>query len=212
MFGLGKNRDRAPVAAISQNRREDRAANELVGICRGLLADGHVCQQEAEFLKDWIERNAAFVGEYPFAPIYRVLSDILQDGYIDDDESADLHDTLGKFVGGEAFDPRAQTASRSTALPLDDPAPEIVHAANVFVVTGTFAYGARSKVIAEIEARAGLVATSPSRKTRYLLVGDLGSRDWVSSNAGTKIIKAVQLRGDGHPLSIVSESVWLRHL
>lgn len=202
----------APSPNITKTRREDRAGNELVGICRGLLADGHVNQMEAEFLKDWIERNAAFVGEYPFAPIYRLLSDILRDGNIDDDESADLHDTLVRFVGGEAFDQQAQTASLSTALPLDDPHPEIVHGGSVFVVTGTFTYGPRSTVTQAIQDLGGVVAASPSKKTRYLVVGELGSRDWINSNAGTKIMKAVQLRDDGHPLSIISELHWSANL
>ncbi|MCG8275379.1 BRCT domain-containing protein [Stenotrophomonas sp. NLF4-10] len=204
--------DRAPSGRITESRRQDRSTNELVGICRGLLADGHVSQMEAEFLKDWIERNAAFVGEYPFAPIYRLLSEILQDGVIDSDESADLHDTLIRFVGGETFDQRAETASLSTSLPITEPQPRIEHSGAIFVVTGTFAYGPRSRVQAEIEQRGGAIGASPSKKTGYLVIGELGSRDWINSNAGTKIIKAVELRGAGHPIAIVSEQHWTAHL
>lgn len=204
--------DRAPSANISASRREDRATNELVGLCRGLLADGHVCQSEAEFLKGWIERNAAFVGEYPFAPIYRVLSEILRDGHIDDDESADLHDTLTRFVGGEAFNERGQTVSLSTALPIDDPMPPLVFEGSIFVVTGTFAFGKRSQVVAEIEGRGGQLIGAPAKKANYLVIGELGSRDWINSNAGTKILKAVQLKESGSPLAIVSEAHWASSL
>lgn len=204
--------DRAPGAGISIGRRIDRTSSELVGICRGLLADGHVSQQEAEFLKGWIERNSAFVGEYPFAPIYSLLATILEDGVIDEDESADLHDTLIRFVGGEAFDVVAQTASLSTHLPIDTPEPDIVHEGSLFVVTGTFAYGTRANVKAEIEKRGGQLCAAPSRKAHYLIIGELGSRDWINSNAGTKILKAVEVRDAGHPLSIVSEAHWVTHL
>ena len=204
--------DRAPMPGFTGTRRADRASTELVGICRGMLADGHVSQMEAEFLKDWIERNADFVGMYPFDRIYEQLSAILRDGFIDPDESADLHDTLIRFVGGEAYSPEGETASRSTTLPVDEPEPGIVYLGSAFVVTGTFAHGHRSAVHAAIEARGGVNSASPSRKTRYLVIGELGSRDWINSNAGRKIEKAVQLRQEGNPLAIVTELHWARSL
>jgi NAD-dependent DNA ligase len=197
---------------MTSKRRADRASSELVGLCRGLLADGHISQMEAEFLKDWIERNAEFVGLYPFDLIYRQLTAVLQDGFIDADESADLHDTLIRFVGGEAYDTEAQTASMSTTLPVDDPCPSIFYPDHTFVVTGTFSYGARAVVHAEIGSRGGLVSSSPSKKTNFLVIGDLGSRDWINSNAGRKIEKAIELRDGGYPLAIVAESHWVQSL
>ncbi|WP_164087195.1 BRCT domain-containing protein [Stenotrophomonas maltophilia] len=212
MFLYKRNQDRAPAGSITESRRQDRSTNELVGLCRGLLADGHVNQMEAEFLKGWIERNSAFVGDYPFAPIYRLLSEILSDGVIDADESADLHDTLVRFVGGEAFDVEAQTASLSTSLPVTEPQPAIHHEGAVFVVTGTFRFGKRSAVHQAIEQLGGVIGANPNRKTSYLVIGELGSRDWLSSNAGTKILKAVSLREAGHPIAIVSEPHWASHI
>lgn len=200
--------DRAPTGSITLARRADRAVDELVGLCRGLLADGHVNQQEAEFLKGWIERNADFVGMYPFDRLYRQLTEIMRDGFLDHDESADLMDTLVRFVGGETHDAAAETASLSTALPLDDPEPVIVYPGSLFVVTGTFSFGVRSAVCQEIESRGGLSGSSPTKKTRYLIIGDLGSRDWKHSNCGRKIEKAIQLRDEGCPLAIVSERHW----
>lgn len=206
------HREMAPSAGMTATRRSDRASNELVGICRGLLADGHVSQQEAEFLKGWIERNAAFVDAYPFRQIYERLDAILKDGVVDAEESADLHDTLIRFVGGEAFDETAQTASLSTSLPLDTPEPVVEHDGRIFVVTGTFSFGTRSLVTREIEARGGSLGGAPSKKTHFLVIGNLGARDWISSNAGTKILKAVELRDCGAPIRIVSESHWASHL
>ncbi|MER2178524.1 MAG: BRCT domain-containing protein, partial [Stenotrophomonas maltophilia] len=209
---MGSRDDRAPSSAMTLRRRQDRAADEMLGLCRGLLADGHVSQQEAEFLRGWIERNAEFVGNYPFNRIYTVLSEILADGVIDSDESADLHDTLIRFVGGEAFDANAGVAAQSSLLPVDDPEPSIVHSDRSFVVTGTFTFGARAAVNQEIQRLGGRVAGSPSRKTDFLIVGELGSRDWINSNAGRKILTAVELRDGGHPIAIVSERHWVQHL
>lgn len=198
----------APSAGVTTSRRQDRATDELVGICRGVLADGHVNEMEAAFLLDWIERTGAFVHEYPFNRIYQTLSTILADGAIDADESADLHDTLVRFVGGEAFDPQAGTASLSTALPLCVPPPVVTFAGRVFVVSGTFDYGTRQAVHAAITERGGKVASNLSGKVNFLVLGTLGSRDWVNSNAGRKIQAAVELRETGSPIGIVSETHW----
>jgi len=206
------NTDRAPSAGITSKRRQDRTTDELVGICRGLLADGHVSQQEAEFLKGWIERTSEFVGSYPFSHIYKVLSDILKDGFIDADESADLHDTLIRFVGGEAFDPIAETASLSTSLPLCTPPPAIAYQGRSFLVTGTFSYGTRPLVHAAIAERGGLAAGNISKNVNFLIIGDLGSRDWINSNAGRKIQAAIELRDAGHAIAIVSEQHWASSL
>lgn len=187
-------------------RRRDRTHDELTGLCRGVLADGHVSEQEAEFLMDWIARNAAFTAGWPFDMLYTRLATILADGAMDADESADLHDTLVRFVGGEAFDPIAETASLSTALPLDDPPPAVAFEHCCFVVTGTFSYGPRKAVISAIEKCGGIVAANVSRHVNYLIVGELGSRDWAHSNAGRKIEKAMDLRRSGTALAIIGEA------
>lgn len=80
------------------------------------------------------------------------------------------------------------------------------------MVTGTFAFGPRAPAHQAIEERGGLIDSSPTKKTRYLVIGELGSRDWINSNAGTKILKAVSLRDEGHPIAIVSEPHWARHV
>lgn len=204
--------DRAPAGAMTGSRRTDRASNELVGLCRGPLADGHVSQMEAHFLKGCIERNAECIGLYLFDRLYSQLSTILRDGFMDEDESRELHDTLERFVGGEAFDAIGQTVSLSTTLPVDDPEPVIEFTDAVFVVSGTFVHGERKPVHAAIEKRGGIPNASPSKRTRYFVIGELGSRDWINSNAGREIEKAVALRSDGHPLAIISEGHWSRSL
>ncbi len=203
--------DRVPAPTMG-TRGADRASTELIEICRELLADGRVDQTEAEFLKEWIERNSDFVGTYPFDVVYLQLSAILLDGFVDPDESADLRDTLGRFVDGEVHDAGKQPALQRTTLPVDDPEPEIYFPESTFVVAGTFSYGCRAMVHAAIDARGGIVAASPSEETSYLVIGDLGSRDWVNSNAGRKIERAVQLRQQGYPVAIVTEAHWAESL
>ena len=44
-----------PSANFTLRQQRDRAADELIGLCRGVLADGHVSSGEAQFIRDWIE-------------------------------------------------------------------------------------------------------------------------------------------------------------
>lgn len=209
---MSDSNSQAPRPEFTASRRGDRATDELIGICRGVLADGHVNAQEAEFLLSWIERNARFRNQWPFETLYERLISILEDGVIDPEESADLHDTLARFVGGEHDDPIAEITSAGTTLPLDAPPPNIHFTGHVFVVSGTFDFGKRKVVTAEIVCRGGQVANGISRSVNYLVIGELGSRDWIHSNSGRKIESAIAIRASGVPLSIVHEAHWRKAL
>ncbi len=203
--------NRAPSPAITWERRKDRATDELIGICRGLLADGATDTLEASFLKGWIERNEEFSRIEPFKSLYRRLADALQDGVVDDDEERELLEVLHAAVGGEASGAYG-IASESSTLPLCSPAPSLQFNGAVFVATGTFQFGNRRDVHAAIEERGGIAGNTISRKLRYLVIGEIGSRDWIHSSFGRKIEQAMQLRADGLPVSIVSEHHWSAHL
>jgi hypothetical protein len=193
-------------------QQKDRAADEMVGLCRGLLSDGAVSGQEAQFLKDWIERNAIHADDYPFNVLYRQLHAALADGVLDSDEERDLLNTLVFLVGGESVRQQGAGASLSSALPLCDPAPVIVFPQSIFVVTGTFAFGPRRSVVDAIESRGGLPGTSVTKKASYLVVGEVGSQAWRHSSYGRKIEEAVDLRESGGRIRIVSEQHWQKSL
>jgi NAD-dependent DNA ligase len=99
-------------------------------------------------------------------------------------------------------------ASLSSTLPLCSPAPEIAFPGALFVVTGTFAYGPRAAVVATIEQRGGEVRPSVTKKTDFLVIGEIGSQAWRHSSYGRKIEAAVTIRDSGAPLRIVAEPHW----
>lgn len=199
-----------PPAHLSLRQQKDRAADELVGICRGVLADGAVTAQEASFLRDWIERHSQFSATYPFDQLYRRLLTALTDGVLDAEEEADLLDTLLALAGGEAS--LRGKASLSTTLPLCSPAPTLVFPGTSYVVTGTFAYGPRVDVVHAIESRGAEVKASITAKIDFLVIGEIGSQAWKHSSYGRKIEKAVELRESGKAIRIVSEAHWTSFL
>jgi NAD-dependent DNA ligase len=203
-----------PRASFTLRQQRDRAADELVGLCRGVLADGEVSASEAKFIRDWIERNAHLATEYPFNYLYRSLHAALADGVLDPEEESDLLGTLSALVGGEIHvQAREQViASLATTLPLCTPSPALEFEGRLFVVTGTFAFGPRASVVGAIEQRGGTVRPSLTKAANYLVIGEIGSQAWKHSSYGRKIEQAVKLRDEGGQLRIVAEPHWASFL
>lgn len=189
----------------------DRKVDELLGICRGETADGSINQKEAEFLLSWIESNRDRAPQYPFNILYDRLIHILEDGILDEDEQADLLDTLQKLTGGELIS--NHTESMSSLLPIDDPAPEIIITGKSFIFTGTFTTGPRTTLQKIILDLGGDFHKTLKKTTNYLVIGDLGSNDWKHSSFGRKIEKAIYFRDErGADIKIVHESHWAKFI
>ena len=195
----------APVAAYRSEAIVDRQIDELIGIAKGLLADGHVNQIEATFLLRWLETNRAASALWPAKALYPRLVAILSDGVIDAAEEKELLELMLRCVGGNA--PARDEASMSTALPLTKPPPPIAFAERSFCLTGKFYCGTRSWCEDQVAQRGGMVA--PIRKDlNFLVIGEIGSRDWIHSTHGRKIEKAVEYNDRGCSIAIVSEEHW----
>jgi len=193
-----------------QARIERRAADELIGLSAGLIADGTVNQQEAEFLKNWIETSFSHFDDPVVNIIYRRLADMLSDGVLQPEESTELVELLHKFTGPTLSTDKPFVAP--STLPYCDPAPELVLTGRCFMFTGTMAFGPRKDCEALITERGGVIGGTVSKKVNYLVVGSIGNDQWLHSTYGTKIKKAVAIRESGAPLSIISEQHWQKHI
>lgn len=189
----------------------DRSFDELVGFIRGIVADGHVSDLEAIRLAAWMNGNPVVAQAWPGNVIADRLQRIFADGVIDEEERTELTQLLEELTGGVPIVGEAPEAP--TALPLCRPAPTVVYApGRQFVFTGTFAFGKRSACEAAIAQRGALAGGSVSKKTRYLVIGSVGSKAWVHSTHGRKIEDAVALRDAGSGLNIISEETWVASL
>jgi NAD-dependent DNA ligase len=200
-----------PVArAINATRLDDRAVDELIGVCKGLLADGKVVQAEAVFLQKWMEANTASITHPMVNGIYWRLKEMLVDQVLDPEEQRELFWLLQRFTG--QIPPEEELANMSTMLPVDDPQPAIEFKGRVFCFTGKFLCGARQDCQQAVLERGGRTCNTPAGHTDYLVVGTLGSTDWVHSPYGRKIEKAVDLRAGGSRIAIISEDHWVKHI
>ncbi|MEX3777258.1 BRCT domain-containing protein [Pseudomonas sp. MYb118] len=187
-----------------------RSADALVGIAAGLAADGKINQQEAEFLKSWMETHLCHLEDPVVNILYKRLADMLSDGFLDSDESRELLGMLHQFAGLPVGSNQTFTAPFS--LPLDNPAPQLNWTDRLFLFTGVMAYGPRKECESLVIERGGLIGGSVSKKIHYLVVGSIGNEQWLHSTYGTKIKKAVELRESGVPIAIISEEYWQKVL
>lgn len=205
-----RDRDGQPNPRYNRKLRIDREVDELVGICKGLLADGTVNQSEVEFLAGWLQNNINSAGEWPGNILYDRVRTMLVDGVLDNKEESELLSLLVQVTGGNPS--KLSAHSLTSGLPLDDPQPAVELAGRRFCFTGKFLYGSRNACHGEVVSRGGAVSDTISEELNYLVIGVIGSRDWIHSTFGRKIQKAVEYRSKGLPLAIVSEQSFLTSL
>lgn len=192
---------------FNRTRVTDRTVDELLGLCRGMLADGAITDPEAQYLQRWMEANRSVLSDWPGDRLYSRLCEMLADRTLDIEEQGELLDLLHELTGGPV--PLAhQAASRATSLPLCNPRPEIHFPGKSFCLTGKFVSGSRKQCEGHIVQRGGIPQSAPTQTTSYLVIGFLGSSDWIHSSYGRKIEAGVALRERGVPIHIVAEEHW----
>lgn len=187
-----------------------KALDELSGICKGLLIDGKLSDEEINFLADWLAQHTNVLNDFPASIIAKRVFEILQDGIVTKEEAEDLQSILLKAIGGQPS-PHA-AVSYATRLPIDAPAPELVFAERSFCFTGKFLYGGRKACEQITSSLQGTTEASVKRSLNYLVIGTLASRDWLHTNHGRKIEAALLNKEKGHNTVIVAEEHWIKHL
>ena len=200
-----ESHQRALLNVFSRAHNDDRLINELIGISRVIIADGAVDQGEAEFLQKWLANNRSVSQNPVIANLLLRVDKMLADDVLDSDESKELLDTLQQFTGGDV---EIGELLKSTTLPFDDPLPDLIFLDNRFCFTGTFAFGSRKECQSIVDTRGGSCGGLAVR-TDYLVIGVYATDSWIHSSYGRKIIRAVEFRDAGYPISIVGEEHWL---
>jgi NAD-dependent DNA ligase len=195
---------RAKVAAEQQV--QDRLIDELIGICRGVIADGHVDEREAIFLGQWIENHREIADRWPVNILYSRLVEMLKDGVLNPQEQMQLLETLRDLTGESTM---YQEPNRSTSLPLNKPTPNIIFHGKNFVMAGRFVFGNDMDCEEAVLELGGSVGEAPGEDTDYLVIGEMCSPDWEHTTFGRKIEQAVELRESGSKLAIISEQDWV---
>lgn len=198
MAKLAKSRGSTPI--------QDRLIDELIGISRGVIADGTVDESEAIFIGQWIENHREVAEKWPVSILYARITEMLKDGQLTEKERGELLQTLKDITGESSV---YQEPNRSTTLPLNKPYPDVTFAGSIFCLTGKFVFGSTLECEETISELGGTVAQTPTAKTNYLVIGEMGSPDWVHTSFGRSIETAIEMQGNGHDIEIISEEHWV---
>jgi hypothetical protein len=178
----------------------------MLGIAKGLLADGIVVEEEGRVLHEWGANHPDALSVWPANLIFSRVQQFFADGRIDAADREELKGILTALVGGTLTIQLGHEGA--STLPLDSPPPAICWHDAVFVFTGKFAYGTRAHCEREVLQRGGIVEPRINCRTSFLVIGTFSSEDWKHTSYGRKIEQAVALRDSGLPLRIVGEDHW----
>lgn len=195
------NRGGAPA-----NNLDDYQISALLGLCRGLIADGEVDQSEADTLRTWLMAHEGTIDNPVMTAFREKLGPFIAGKVESMDNRVQLLQLLNGLVGGKT---EVGECLRATTLWLDDPPPQVVFENRKFCLTGKFCHGSRGRCEDEVKTRQGACQSSPTKATDYLVIGSYAEGTWIQSAYGRKIEKAVVLRASGSPIRIISEEHWL---
>lgn len=169
------------------SKKETLAMQELLGILRGVSADGEINVSEARNLIDWIGEHEEISSDPCIQPVFSIVGESLADGVITPEEHASI---MGAVDG--VLNPKCEGS--------------VEFKGNRFVLSGDFVHGSKKDVGEYIASKGGEVSNSVSKKCRYVVIGDSGSEKYAFGNYGTKAKKALELKSNGVNIDVIHES------
>lgn len=185
---------------------DDRQIDTLIGLSKGLTADGKVNRSEAEFLYSWLIQSRQLTENPIIINLLTRVDAMLEDGVLDQEESAELLSILHKITGEPS---EVGELAKTSSLPVDLPAPSVIFEGNQFLFTGTCVYGTRRDCQAAIENLGGINANGVTKRLNYLVLGTYVTDSWIHESYGRKIEKALQYRDEHVPITIIREEHWI---
>ena len=182
----------------------------LCGIIHGMLADNTLADDEILALHAWIKDNDYLTGTYPFDEIESLLSSILMDGVITEEERNMLMAFFSNFIDISTsrtinYDELLALKEKYSIEGICSICQDIDFDGSTFCFTGKSKVAKRNDIAKIITDHGGKFSSNVSKKTRYLIVGVDGNPCWAYSCHGRKIEEAMTLRKSGQNLTILSE-------
>ncbi len=179
----------------------------LHGLMAGIIADGVVTEEELRGLSVWVEEHEHLKTLWPYDELESLISVVLRDGVIDDDEQHLLRGFFSEFLA--LLDNRTITSpvmlEDNTLVGVCAMCPDISFDGKMFCFTGASSKLKRTEFQELVERLGCRHTNSPNKSTNYLVVGAEGNPAWAFSCYGRKVEAAVKLRKQGVKLLIVHE-------
>ena len=183
----------------------------LHGILHGILSDNIITKAEIVGLQEWIDENYQLAGIYPYDEINSIITAVLVDGVLSNDEKKLLKVLFSEFINNNVptnidKDELSKLRQEINISGICAVCPEVHFSNKTFCFTGISSRTTRDRIKNIIESLNGIFKNTVSKLIDYLIVGDNGNPCWVFSCYGRKIEMAVKLRKNGHSILIVHEN------
>lgn len=180
----------------------------LQGICHGILSDGIINEEEVFNLNKWLGENEHLNTYYPYDEIRSLVLSIVSDKKVDEEEKLVLKAYLNQFVKLTDKDIKKRIDSETNGIQISahcTSEPNVTFKGKTFCITGILKRGNRKELAQQIEILGGIPTGNVTKKTDYLIVGDNGNPAWAFACYGRKVEKALNLRKEGHVISLIHE-------
>lgn len=182
----------------------------LHGLLHGILADGHINNTEILALERWIEEHDFLKGTFPYDEIDSVITSILADRIISDDERDLLTALVSEFIDTSCsininrceMDEIKKKYSVGGICAVN---PDMSIRDKLFCFTGESTKVSRNEFEKFIEERGGRFQNNIVKDTDYLIIGSNGCQCWIFASYGRKVEAAQKLRKEGGKISLISE-------
>lgn len=188
-----------------------RGIQQLEGIMHGVLADNIINDAEIEKIRLWINSHDFLTGYYPYDEVSSLLSSILSDGIITEDERNILKVYFSEFIDTNSsieidFDEITNLKNDYTVDGICSICPEIDFENKTFCFTGASTKATRKDFENLIPSLGGTFSKNVTKKTDYLIIGCNGNTCWAYSCYGRKVEQAINLRKSGSKIIIIHEN------
>ena len=198
------------------------AIRRLHGVLQGIAIDGHIREQEAMGLKGWLSVHETVRKYWPFCELWEMLSKMLEDFILHDQERAELMEYCNNFkeckidnpvIHDEIYEQEFMTYYSAILQPftaLCDRQAEIEFKGKCFCFTGPAKSGARKMLHQTVEMLNGIPKSNVSSGLDYLVIGAQSSPAWAYATYGRKIEAAIHLNMKGSEITILHEDDFIR--
>lgn len=195
--------------ATSENTYYDYITSELQvlqGMMHGILADGHVSDDEIKMISQWVDDHEELQGTYPYDELNSLLLEILSDKKVTEHERQILHAFFNEFCNLSVSSQIKHIQDTPMISGYCAVTPEITFEEKLFCFTGMSVRAKRSELVDVVESLGGMFSKTPNRKLNYLIYGAAGNQCWAFSCHGRKVEQVVKMRKEGLPVVIVHEN------
>ena len=181
---------------------------QLHGVLCGIVADCKITVDELNGLSAWITDREHLKGYWPYDEIDSIVTAVLADGIIDDEEHHVLMQVFSEFIDiqGDNTITNPPVAKDRTIVGLCAVCPEIIFNGSLFCFTGASQRFKRKEFEGIVSSLGGRAHPRVTENLNYLVIGAAGNPTWSYSCYGRKVEQAVELRKKGVSLAIVHEN------